>query len=325
MTYFHYSDCLINKCHKTPFCYILFRLPKNLNLFSQMFGSHQLFLLMVSSIMWYFLSLHALYMVHPIWYKFDVWNIFVKWKTIVENRFQHKLVTFYSENGGEYMAVVDILVSSGVSHLTTPMYNPEHNGFSEQRYRHIVETRLALLSHVGMSVTYLWYEFSIAVYLINRMPNATLSKVNPYRLLFKTLPNYTKLRVFGCLCYPWIRPYQTNKLDARSSTCLFLGYSLTYIAYICFEPSSKWIYISCHVQFVLFPLIFHQCNLLLFIYDWLVSPCISYLDFAACFSVTSLSPRFGSLTTYHTRCCWTVTSDTWGSIWHNTCLVLVSV
>lgn len=49
----------------------------------------------------------------------------------------------------------------------------------------------------------------------------------PYNILFNQEPNYTKLKTFGCLCFPWLKPYTNNKLEPRSEPCLFLGYSLT--------------------------------------------------------------------------------------------------
>lgn len=67
--------------------------------------------------------------------------------------------------------------------------------------------------------------------------------------MFSVEPNYNKLRTFGSLCFPWLRPYAPNKLQNRSAPCVFLGYSLTQSAYICLESTSSRIYISTHVQF----------------------------------------------------------------------------
>jgi len=64
------------------------------------------------------------------------------------------------------------------------------------------------------------------------------------------LPNYLKLRVFGCLCYPWLRLYAKHKLDPHLRPCVFLGYSLTQSAYKCFDPTTQRLFISRHVLFV---------------------------------------------------------------------------
>lgn len=52
------------------------------------------------------------------------------------------------------------------------------------------------------------------------------------------------------MCYPWLRPYTKHKLEQRSKSCLFLGYSNVHNSYICFEPQDHKFYFSRHVQFV---------------------------------------------------------------------------
>ncbi|RVW19477.1 Retrovirus-related Pol polyprotein from transposon RE1 [Vitis vinifera] len=143
-----------------------------------------------------------------------------------------------------------ILNNQRVSHLTSPPHTPEHNGYSERRHRHIVETSLSLLTHASMPLSYWPFAFSTAVYLINRLPTPTLNHLSPYFKLFGTFPNYSKLRSFGCLCYPWLRPYTSHKLESRSSPCVFVGYSPTQSAYLCLDTSTARLYISRHVRFV---------------------------------------------------------------------------
>ncbi|KAK4839517.1 hypothetical protein QYF36_022495 [Acer negundo] len=82
------------------------------------------------------------------------------------------------------------------------------------------------------------------------MPIPTLGFQSPYAKIFGTSLNYSKLKIFGYLCYPWLISYSSHKFDKRSSSCVFLGYSLSQNAYLCFDPSCSKMYISCHIQFV---------------------------------------------------------------------------
>ncbi|KAL2516708.1 Integrase catalytic domain-containing protein [Abeliophyllum distichum] len=127
----------------------------------------------------------------------------------------------------------------------------------------LLKPGLSLLTHASMPLTYWTYAFATAVYLINRMPTPTLHLSSPFEKLLESQPNYTKLRVFGCLCYPWLRPYSQHKLDSRSTPCIFLGYSSTQSAYICLDLSTSKIYISRHVKFLenSFPFATHQSHL----------------------------------------------------------------
>lgn len=111
------------------------------------------------------------------------------------------------------MALAEFFAVNGISHLTSPPHTPEHNGFAERQHRHIVETRLTLLSLADVPITYWTYALSAAVYLINRLQTQTLSSSSPFTKLFGTKPNYTKLNIVCCLCYPWLKPYAYHKLD----------------------------------------------------------------------------------------------------------------
>jgi hypothetical protein len=57
------------------------------------------------------------------------------------------------------------------------------------------------------------------------------------------------LKVFGCTCYPLLRPYNSCKLMYRSKKCIFLGYCSNYKGYKCYDPLSKKNIISKHVVF----------------------------------------------------------------------------
>lgn len=142
-------------------------------------------------------------------------SIFIRFTNLVENRFKTKIGCLFSDNGGEFLAPREFLSSKDISHLTSPSHTPKHNGFAERQHRHIVETGLNLLSRATIPNTYWTYAFAIAIYLINRMPTPTLSLQSPFKTLFKVEPNYNKLRIFGCLYFPWLRPYTTNKLEQR--------------------------------------------------------------------------------------------------------------
>lgn len=91
---------------------------------------------------------------YPLQRKSELKDIFQAFKPLVENRFNSKICTLYTDNGGEYLALRKYLSEHGISHLTTPPHTPEHNGLSEHKHRHIVETGLALLSTMYVPKTY---------------------------------------------------------------------------------------------------------------------------------------------------------------------------
>jgi histone deacetylase 1/2 len=71
-----------------------------------------------------------------------------------------------------------------------------------------------------------WDEyFLIATFLINLLPSKVINHDTSVERLLHTTPNYESLRVFGCACWPNLRPYNKRKLAFRSVWCVFLGYS----------------------------------------------------------------------------------------------------
>jgi len=119
----------------------------------------------------------------------------------------------------------------------------------ERRHRHIVETGLTLLEQCHAPLKYWSYAFESSVYLINRIPTPILNYKSPFKCLLKSSPDYAFLRRFGCLCFPFLRPYNTYKLDFRSSAYVFQGYSNSHLGYRCLDLTSKRIYLARHVRF----------------------------------------------------------------------------
>ena len=89
----------------------------------------------------------------------------------------------------------------------------------------------------------------MATYLLNILPNKKLKYQSPLKILFQKDPSYTHLRVFGCLCYPLFPSTTINKLQSRSTPCVFLGYPSNHRGYKCYDLSLNKIIVCRHVIF----------------------------------------------------------------------------
>lgn len=176
---------------------------------------------------------------YPLRKKSDVREVFIKFKAIVEKHLEINIKIFYSDNGGEFLTLTEFFSTNGIAHLTTPPHTPQHNGMSKRRHLYIIETGLTLLTHAFIPLTYWTYAFLIVEYLINRMPSLTYAISNLYEQIFHRQPNYLKLKVFRCLCYPWIKLYNSHKLESTSKLCVFLSYSNSQSAYFCLDPNTS--------------------------------------------------------------------------------------
>ena len=104
----------------------------------------------------------------------------------------------------------------------------------------MVDLGLTLLNHASLPLQFWDYAFTTAVYLINRLPIASLNFSIPFVTLFNKDPDFEFLKTFGWACFPLLRPYHAHKLN-------FWGISpLT--GYRCLSSTAK-IYISKDVLF----------------------------------------------------------------------------
>jgi histone deacetylase 1/2 len=111
----------------------------------------------------------------------------------------------------------------------------QQNGAAERKHRHIVEVGLSLLVHPSMPLKFWDEAFITATYLINRLPSKIINGQTPLEHLFHQKPDYNTLRIFGCACWPNLRPYNSHKLQFRSKQCVFLGYSNMHKGYKCLD------------------------------------------------------------------------------------------
>ena len=200
---FNCEACQCNKSHKLPFCQstLVSSYPLEL-IYTDLWTSplysrdgfkyYVIFVDHFTKYIWFY----------PLKHKSDTKSVFIMFKALLEKYFERPIKTLYSDNGSEYEALFNFLTIDGVSHLTSPPYTPEHNGFAERRHRHIVETGLSLLSHAHLPPTFWTYAFTTASYLINRLPTPTLNGKSPFHCLFGKPPNYLKLPQFWLLMLP---------------------------------------------------------------------------------------------------------------------------
>ena len=108
---------------------------------------------------------------------------------------------------------------------------------------------LALLYYAKIPLQFWDDAFQMACFLINRLPASTIKNLSPFEKLFNQAPDYNFLLVFGCACWPNLRPYNSHKLQPSLSQCIFLGYSLLHKGYKCLHLPSNRVYNSRDVLF----------------------------------------------------------------------------
>ncbi|KAL5823566.1 hypothetical protein ACOSQ4_021466 [Xanthoceras sorbifolium] len=184
----------------------------------------------------------------PLTLKSKALSTFISFQKQVELQFNTRIKTFQSDMGKEYQVFGSFLKSLGIVHRFSCPYTHQQNGVAERKHRHIVETGLTLLAHASLPLKF-WCEAFLAItLLINNLPTPVLHGKSPFECIYHKPPNYSYLKVFGCACFPYLRPYSKTKFGYHTSKCIFIGYIPQYKGYKCLS-SSGWIYISRNVLF----------------------------------------------------------------------------
>jgi histone deacetylase 1/2 len=185
-------------------------------------------------------------------HKSDVFQIFFQFQQHVERLLNKKIIHVQSDWGGEYHRLNKFFADIGISHRVSCPHTHQQNGTAERKHRHIVETGLTLLAHASVPFHFWSDAFSTACFFINRLPSRVIDMHTPLERLSGETPYYTFFKVFGCACWPHIRPYNNRKLQFCSKQCVFLGYSSQHKGYK----------MSSHLQRALSSLVLVACGCL---------------------------------------------------------------
>jgi histone deacetylase 1/2 len=148
--------------------------------------------------------------------KLNVFVVFRDFQALVERKFNKKILSMQTDWGGEYERLNSFFQRIGIAHRVSCPHDHQQNGAAERKHRHIVEVGLTLLANASMLLKFWDEAFLTAVHLINLLPSKVVDYKTPTELLLHETPDYSSLRVFGCACWPNLRPFNSRKLAFRS-------------------------------------------------------------------------------------------------------------
>ncbi|KAK9691835.1 hypothetical protein RND81_09G223100 [Saponaria officinalis] len=167
----------------------------------------------------------------------------------VANQFNTTIKVLRSDNGSEIVQDVSgsILNSNGIVHQKSIPGNPQQNGKVERKHRHLLEIDRALRIQAHLPKRF-WGDMVLtATHLINLMPTSVLKWKTPHEMLFQTKPDYTHLRIVGCLCYAAHK--SSDKLYNRAIKCVLLGYPFAQKGYRLYDIANQRVILSRDVLF----------------------------------------------------------------------------
>ena len=181
-----------------------------------------------------------------------LFSIFQKFHVEIRTQFNTYIHILRSDNAKKYFSTPfsSFMSSHGILHQSSCAYTPQQNGVAERKNRHLVETARTLLLPHKVPQRFWGDVILAACYLINRMPSFVLHNQIPHSILLPNLPLfYLPPRVFGCVCFVHILTLRQDKLSAKDTKCVFLGYSRLQRGYCCYSPDTNRYFISADVTF----------------------------------------------------------------------------
>jgi transposase InsO family protein len=131
--------------------------------------------------------------------KDQVLPAFKRFKAQAENLTSHRIITFRSDNGGEYISkdFQSYCAQHGILHQRSQPYSPQSNGTAERKNRSLCETTRCLLYQSFLPKA-LWTEaLQHACYLHNRRPTKARANLTPEEIFSGKAQDISHLRIFG--------------------------------------------------------------------------------------------------------------------------------
>jgi hypothetical protein len=188
---------------------------------------------------------------YPLRFKSDAFAAIRRFHALVTTHFSLPVLTLQADNGCEFdnQAARAFFDSHGIALRMSCPYTSAQNGRAERMLRTLNETVRAQLTHASMPPAFWAEALTTATFLLNRRPCRARQYLTPFELLHCAPPDYSNMRVFGCLCFPNMTATTPHKLAPRSTPCVFLGYSAEHKGYRCLDRVTGRVIISRHVFF----------------------------------------------------------------------------
>ncbi|KAM2369740.1 hypothetical protein ACFXTH_047137 [Malus domestica] len=159
-------------------------------------------------------------------HKSQVFNIFKRFKSMVELQSGYQIKKLRSDRGGEYTSLEfsRFCEDMGLERQLTVAYSPQQNGVAERKNKTVIEMTRTMMIEKKIPLKFWAEAVNTAVYLQNRCPTSALNKITPFEAFNGRKPGVQHLKIFGSLCYIHIPSQKRHKLKENGEKRVFVGY-----------------------------------------------------------------------------------------------------
>ncbi|KAG7550979.1 GAG-pre-integrase domain [Arabidopsis thaliana x Arabidopsis arenosa] len=183
--------------------------------------------------------------------KSEAFSHFKLFKSKVETETGKKIKCLRTDRGGEYTSheFENYCKEQGIRRHLTTAYTPQQNGIAERKNRTVMNMVRSMISARKVP-KFLWHEaVNWTFYVLNRCPTVAVKEITPQEAWNGIKPSVEHFRVWGSLAHVHIPVEKRGKLDDKSTTCIFLGFSEESKGYRLYNPKTSKIMTSKDVVF----------------------------------------------------------------------------
>ncbi|OMO99220.1 hypothetical protein CCACVL1_03887 [Corchorus capsularis] len=183
-------------------------------------------------------------------FKSEAFEMFKKFKQLVEKESGKYIKMLRSDRGGEFTSdeFVTFCENAGIKRQMTAPHTPQQNGVCERKNRTILDMVRSILRRSSMPRTFWPEAVAWSTHVLNRSPSRALNST-PEEAWSGVRPAVHYFRVFGCIAYAHVPDQKRKKLDDKGEKCVLLGVSEESKAYKLYNPTTKKLIISRDVVF----------------------------------------------------------------------------
>ena len=182
--------------------------------------------------------------------KSEVFEMFKKFRVMVEKETNKHIKAVWSDRGGEFTSTefMKYCEEHGIRRFLTASYSPKQNGVAERKNRTILDMVRSMMKSKNMPKEFWAEAVQCAIYIQNRCPHARLNGKTPQEVWSGQKPSVSHLKVFGSVAYAHVPSQQRTKLEDKCKKYVFIGYDEMTKAYKLLDPINQKVIVSRDVR-----------------------------------------------------------------------------
>ena len=174
--------------------------------------------------------------------KSEAWDKFKEFKDGSEKQLGRHIKSLHFDRGGEYMSIefTYFLKEHEILSQLSASGTPEQNGVAEIRNRTLLDVVRSMMSFSTFPLSFWGYALETITYILNMVPSKSVPKT-PMKIWIGRKLNLSHIRIWGCLAY--VLKQLSNKFNAKSELCWFVGYPKGTRSYYVYSKSDMKVFV----------------------------------------------------------------------------------